>query len=401
MTISAMATTALAMGLLLFGYWLRDSVKVLDRLNFPAPVIAGLFAALALLAARYAGLPQVKFDTVIQSPLMIGFFTSIGFSASFGLLRKGGPLVIVLFAFASIVAVAQGLLGAGIASAFGLNPLVGVLAGTATLSGGPATGLAFAPQFEAAGVSGAAAIATATGMSGILLASIFGGPLATRLIERRGLDPRGTAVGVVNGAATANEAIDAAPTPSNPTFAVVRILACFAFSMWLGGIISAAITQAGITLPPYIGAMLVASALRNIDDVTGVVRLDHKGIEVAGGVALSLFLVMAMMTLDLSLLAGLALPLLANLAAQMVMMTFLVLGPVWWLMGRDYDAAVAAGGFAGFMLGTTANAMAIMRALVEKYAIAPRAFLSVPLVGAFFIDFANAIIITSFINFWR
>jgi ESS family glutamate:Na+ symporter len=146
--------------------------------------------------------------------------------------------------------------------------------------------------------------------------------------------------------------------------------------------------------------MLVAGALRNLDDVTGVVKLPLEAIEVAGATALSFFLVMAIMTLDLTQLAGLALPLVAILAAQLAFMALLVLGPVWWLMGRNYDAAVAAGGFAGFMLGTTANAMAIMRSLVEKYAEAPRAFLTVPLVGAFFIDFANALIITAFLNFW-
>jgi ESS family glutamate:Na+ symporter len=233
-------------------------------------------------------------------------------------------------------------------------------------------------------------------MAGIVLASVFGAPLATWLIVRRRLDPRlgpGVALVVEPVADRAGDHGHAAQT-----VVALKTITVIAVSMWLGGLISTAIQSAGVTLPAYIGAMLVAAVMRNLDDFTGVLKLPLGAIEVAGAVTLSLFLVMAIMTLDLGLLAGLALPLMANLVAQLALMVLVVLGPVWWLMGRDYDAAVGAGGFAGFMLGTTANAMAIMRALVEKYAEAPRAFLSVPLVGGFFIDFANAVIITVFVN---
>jgi glutamate:Na+ symporter, ESS family len=399
MTFNAIETTALGCGLLIAGYWLRDRVRVLDQLNLPAPVIGGMLAALAVLAARLSGLPPVKFDPALQSPMMIAFFTTLGFVASYRLLLRGGPQVILLLALASAVAVMQALLGAGISLAFGLNPLLGVLTGTATLSGGPATGLAFAPQFEAAGVHGAAAIATANAMAGIVLASVFGAPLATWLIVGRKLDPR------LQAPAETVVTIAAEEGPSHGhaglTFLVLKTITLIAVSMWLGGVVSGWIKAAGVILPPYIGAMLVAAAVRNLDDVTGLVKLPIAAIEIAGATALSLFLVLAIMTLDLTQLAGLALPLFAILAAQLALVAVLVLGPVWWLMGRNYDAAVAAGGFAGFMLGTTANAMAIMRSLVEKYADAPRAFLTVPLVGAFFIDFANALIITTLLNLWR
>ncbi|HVI33719.1 sodium/glutamate symporter [Phenylobacterium sp.] len=398
MTLNALETTALGCVLLLVGYGLRDRVRLLDQLNLPAPVIGGMLAALVALAARLSGLPPVKFDAALQSPMMIAFFTTLGFAASYRLLMRGGPQVVLLLGLAAAVAVLQALLGAGISAAFGLNPLLGVLTGTATLSGGPATGLAFAPQFEAAGVPGAAAVATANAMAGIVLASVFGAPLATWVIVRRRLDPRlqpplETVVTVT---------AEAGPPHGHAalTFMVLKTAALIAVSMWLGGLVSASIKSAGVVLPPYIGAMLVAGALRNLDDATGLVKLPIAAIEVAGAIALSLFLVLAIMTLDLTQLAGLALPLMVILAAQLALVSLLVVGPVWWLMGRTYDAAVAAGGFAGFMLGTTANAMAIMRALVEKYADAPRAFLTVPLVGAFFIDFVNALIITGFLNLW-
>jgi len=400
MTVNAAATMAIACLVLLFGYGLRARIGLLDRLNLPAPVIGGLVASVTVLAIRLSGLPPIKFDTVLQTPLMIAFFTTIGFTASVRLLKRGGPRVVLLLAIAAVVAIAQALVGAGVAKAFGLPALTGVLAGTATLSGGPATGLAFAPQFEAAGVTGAAALATATAMAGILMAGLFGAPLATLLIERRGLDPRNTMGRAAEGSVAIESPAAPVANPSELTFAVLKTVTVIAVSMWLGGLVSGLIQAWGITLPAYIGSMLVAAVFRNLDDLTGVVKLPHEAIEVGGGAVLALFLVLAMMSLDLSLLSGLAAPLLVNLAVQLALIAALVLWPVWWLMGRDYEAAVTAGGFAGFMLGITANAMAIMRSLVEKYAEAPRAFLVVPLVGAFFIDFVNALVITLFLNLW-
>jgi ESS family glutamate:Na+ symporter len=179
---------------------------------------------------------------------------------------------------------------------------------------------------------------------------------------------------------------------------VLKTLVVVLVAMWLGSGISAVITAAGITLPGYIGGMLVAAAIRYLDDRTGWLGLSHQALGLLGAVALSLFLAMALMTLDLTQLTGLALPLLVILCVQSALAIAVCLWPVFQLMGRDYDAAVMTGGFLGFMLGTTANAMAVMRALVENYGVAPRAFLVAPLVGAFFLDFTNALVITFFLN---
>ena len=169
----------------------------------------------------------------------------------------------------------------------------------------------------------------------------------------------------------------------------------------MGVVVSGWLTRAGLTLPAYIGAMLVAAVFRNLDDATGVFGLSQRVIDDIGNIALSLFLVMALMTLRLWELAGLVIPLLVILAAQVALIAVVCLCVVPRLMGRDYDAAVMSGGFCGFMLGTSANAMANMGALVERYGPAPKAYLVVPLVGAFFIDFANALLITFFLNLWR
>jgi glutamate:Na+ symporter, ESS family len=167
------------------------------------------------------------------------------------------------------------------------------------------------------------------------------------------------------------------------------------------GIVVSRWLSAWMTLPAYIGAMLVAAVLRNIDDFTGIVGMSQRLIDDIGNIALSLFLVMALMTLRLWEIAGLVIPLLIILAAQVAMIAAICIYVLPRVMGRDYDSAVMSGGFAGFMLGTSANAMANMGALVERYGPAPKAYLVVPLVGAFFIDFANALLITFFLNLWR
>ena len=169
-------------------------------------------------------------------------------------------------------------------------------------------------------------------------------------------------------------------------------------AMWLGWFVSAWLSALGFRLPAYIGAMLVAAVIRNLDDVTGKFRIQQRVMDDLGNVALALFIVMALMTLKLWEIANLALPMIAILAAQVALVALICFWLMFPLMGKDYESAVMSGGFAGFMLGTTANAMANMRSLVERYGPAPRAFLVVPMVGAFFIDFSNALIITVFVN---
>jgi len=264
------------------------------------------------------------------------------------------------------------------------------------LTGGPATGLAFAPLFEQAGVSGAAVLALASAMAGIILASWLGNPLGTFLIERFRL--QSTSSQDLNDRLPHQTALSPAlPEAYNLLKSIVVILA----AMWAGSWISRGLVLLGITLPAYIGAMLAAASIRNLDDKTRWIGLSPHTLEALGSVALSLFIAMALMTLKLWELAGLAVPLLIILVVQTVFMIGICLGPVFRWLGRDYEAAVMSSGFCGFMLGTTANAVANMEALVERYGPAPRAFLAVPMVGAFFIDFTNALIITACLNIWK
>jgi glutamate:Na+ symporter, ESS family len=393
-------TVAFGGVVLLVGYGLCHRIPLLGRYNLPPPVVGGLLVALAILVARQQGVTLFKFDTTLQSPLMIAFFTTIGFGASLSLLRVGGPQVLKFFLLATVFAVLQNLIGILVALPFGLDPLFGVLAGSVTLTGGPATGLAFAPLFEQAGVTGAASIAVAVAMGGIVLGGIIGGPVSTYLIEkyRLGADAAAPAMLRVETTVATVSAGDASADEDASVLPLLVNLVAILVAMWAGAWLSRGFAALGLTLPAYIGAMLIAALIRNVDDQTGWFGLSQRFIGQFGAVTLSLFLVLALMTLKLWELASLALPLITVLIVQMIAVALVALWPVFPLMGRNYESAVMSGGFIGFMLGTTANAMAVMRTLVERYGPAPRAFLVAPMVGAFFIDFTNALIVTLFLN---
>jgi ESS family glutamate:Na+ symporter len=388
-------------GVVLFGgYALCRLIPVLGRYNIPEPVVGGLVMALIALVAYHFDTTLIAFDTSLQQPLMVAFFTTVGVNASMALLRVSGRQVMIFLALASVFAVLQNLLGISVATAFGLHPLFGVLAGSTTLTGGPATGLAFAPLFEQAGVAGAESIAISSAMAGIICGGVIGGPVITVLIRRFKLRPENGAAGVSGGGGEATLQTEEPLDDAGREFAALKSIVIILVAMWAGSWVGQGFAALGLTLPAYIGAMLVGALIRNIDDYTGWVGLSVRSTDVIGNVALAMFLAVALMNLRLWELSGLALPLMVNLALQIVLVVLFCI-PVFRLMGRDYDAAVMGGGFIGFMLGTTANAMAVMRTLVERYGVAPRAFLVAPLVGAFFIDFTNALIITGFLNFLR
>jgi ESS family glutamate:Na+ symporter len=399
-------TLSLAAVLYFVGLQLRQRIAWLDRLNIPAAVIGGLlFTTLTMIG--HDRFLAIQLDTSAQSTLSVAFFTSIGMGASLALLRAGGLQVLVFLIFATVFCFVQNFLGMGIATAFGEHPLLGVMAGSVTLVGGPATGLAFTPIFEQAGLVGAGALALASATAGIVAGGLTGGPVGTYIVRRFRLRP-GPASRVARGEIEAELKAELAPPPETIVVEVerednllVRNVVILALAMGIGSVVSRYIQSLGITLPAYIGAMLVASVLRNIDDVGGWLHIDQRAMEFIGNVALNIFLTVALMDLKLWQLAGVALPLLTILAAQVAVVLLAALTVSFYLMGRDYDSAVMSSGFIGFVLGTTANAVANMRALVARFGPAPRAFLVVPLVGAFFIDFTNAIIITFFVNWLR
>ena len=403
MSFDLIQTVAFAGAALFLGYGLKKRVPVLARYNIPAPVVGGLPIAVLLAFVNRGTPPLVAFDTGLQVPLQNAFFASVGFGASLRVLARGGPLVLIMMIVASIAAGLQNVLGAGVAWALGEHPLMGVLAGSVTLTGGPATGLAFAPIFETAGVTGAATLAVSAAMIGIVSGGLIGGPIATYLIGRHvtRLPARPAATLDALAERQVDEPVTKTPAGEDvEAYSLLKHLVVLLVAVGAGGWVSAGFTAMGWTLPAYIGAMIVAAVIRNVDDVAGAVGISQRTIDDLGTVALSIFLVMALMTLRLWQLAGAVIPLLVILAAQVALVAALCIWVIPRVMGRDYDAVVMSGGFCGFMLGTTANAVANMGALVERYGPAPKAYLVVPLVGAFGIDFVNALLITAALNIW-
>ena len=396
-------TLALAAVVYYAGVKLRQRIGIIDRLNIPSAVVGGLVFAALVFALRDRVL-NLTLETAAQPVLNVAFFTTIGMGASLALLRKGGVAVAVFLLFSIVVCFVQDLVGIALAVGLGESPLLGVMAGSVTLVGGPATGLAFAPLFEDAGLAGAGVIAITSAVFGIICGGLAGNPVGTALIRRHRLRP---AAGSAPELRSELEfpvdfpARELVVEVEREDTAIIRNLAVLALAMGLGSVLSHYIQAAGLTLPAYIGAMIVASVLRNLDEATGWFRIDENSMEFVGGVALNIFLVVALMDLKIWQLAGQALPLFVILLVQLAVLVLLAYVASFRLMGRDYDSAVMASGFIGFAMGTTANAVANMRALVGRFGPAPRAFLVVPLVGAFFIDFANALIVTFFVNWLK
>lgn len=394
-------TVAFAAGVLFIGYGIRRHVGVLDRFNIPAPVVGGFLFALIALVLRQTEALVIAFDTTMQVPFMVAFFTTIGLGASFRLLKRGGPQVILFWILASVLAALQCGLGLGIAKLMGVDPLLGLIAGSITMTGGHGTGAAFGALIEERyALQGAVTVAMAAATFGLVAGGLLGGPVGTRLLNRNNLRSE---EGADNGSGTApavhsleidNQSAGEAPSSYRLLQTIGILLGCMA----VGGLLSKWLGQ-HFTLPSYIGSMIVAVIVRNACDFTRVLRISTRVVDDLGMIALSLFLTMALMSLKLWELAGLAGPMMVIVVAQVAMMGLFAYHVTYRVMGRDYDAAIMAGGHCGFGLGATPNAVANMTALTERFGPAHRAFLVLPMVGAFFIDFSNALIITTYINF--
>ena len=388
--LNAVQVLALGCAGILLGAWLKRKLKFLDRLYIPTSIVGGLLFALVALAlhGRYA---DFKPDTTLRDLLMIAFMTTIGLNARMALIRRGGIPVLLMLGLATVGAILQNLLGIGLAKAMGLNPLIGILSGSVALTGGPGTSLAFGPTFEEKfGVHGATEVAAASAIFGITVAGLVGGYIGSRLIRRHKLRSQTAAA---QGAAEENEPIQIT--------ALLQAVLALGIAMGVGSLISNGFNHFGIILPPYIGSMIAAAIIRNVNDRFTFFRLSQPSVDACALVSLYLFIVMAVMTLKLWELANLVLPLIVILVTQVVLCWLVCVTACFYLMGRNYESAVMSSGFCGFMLGVTANAVACMEELVEKFGPAPQSFLVVPLVGAFLVDFTNSLIITAMANMLR
>lgn len=390
MTLTAIQTVALAALVVYFGRYLKSKIHFIDKYNLPSPVIGGFIVAIVISFLKSQGLFELQFDKAFEQSLMIAFFTSVGYSASLRLLKEGGRAVVFFLLLTVGGLILQIVAGIGVAKMMGLHPLMGVLTGAVSLTGGPGTALAFGPSFEAAGVEGASAIGLTTAMGGILLGGLVGTPLATYLIHKRKLKDH-----TELGAKSLDHVQNLTAYPGKDLlFNVLGLI----FIMGIGTTLGSWITSLGVTLPVYIGSMVIAAVVRNVEDVKPVFKIKAEWIEEIGAVALTLFIAMAIMSLRLEELRNAALPIIIFLIMQALLVAVTALGPAFWVAGRDYEASIISAGYVGFMMGTTANAMANMSSLSQRYGPAPKAFLVVPLVGSCFIDFINAALVTFCLN---
>jgi len=390
-------TLAIAGIVFLTGMILNRKINILEQFNIPSAVLGGLlFAVFNLLS--HDRLLNIKYDTSMQPLCMVLFFTSIGTNASYTLLKKGGRPVMLFLAISSAFCIIQNLVGIGVATLFDVPKLFGIMAGSVTLVGGPATGLAFSPLFEEMGLKGAETIAITSATFGIVFGGLLGGPAGTFLIQKFHLKKQALKNNepAKTGLVETDEILSIDTTHENSGFSISLINTIII--MGLGSIVSFFIAKLGFTLPTYIGAMIVGAAFRNINDKIQWIKIDQKSIDFAGGIALNIFLTVALMDLKLWELFHLAIPLSGILVTQTVVVILFALTITFLTMGKNYESAVISSGFIGFMLGTVANAMVVMKTIVAKYGAAPQAFLVVPLVGAFFIDYINALVITVFVN---
>jgi len=385
--LSAIQVLGLACFGLVMGGWLKRLFPFLDRVNIPGSIAGGMVYAVATLVLRDRWL-NLDMDMALRDVLMVAFFTSVGMNASLRLVMRGGRGVVIFLVLAVAGLLLQNLLGVGLAKLLGLDPLIGLLAGSISLTGGPATALAFGGTFEKLGVSSATVLGVASAVFGIASGGLLGGFVGGRLIRKHGL--RST----ITSTATAD-----IPVAEEDSTLVTNVIA-LGIAMGLGTVVSM-ILQQYILLPAYIGAMIIAGVIRNLDDHYGFARVSQEKMDLIGGISLDIFIVMALLTLRLWELVHLAIPVLAILLAQVGLMLVLCWAFIYALMGRNYEAAVMSTGYCGFMLGTTANAMCCMQELVKKYGPAPAAFLAVSIVGAFLIDFCNALVITNALNLLR
>ena len=322
---------------------------------------------------------------------MVFFFTSVGFQANLKVLKSGGKSLIVFLFLVIMLIVMQNFSAIGLANLIGLDSLTGMTTGSIPMVGGHGTAGAFGPVLEDFGVQGATTVCTAAATFGLIAGSLMGGPVGNRLIKKHNL---------IATIKTEDDSLLVEEEEKHERHFSMYAPAVFQLiiAVGLGTVVSDLLSLTGMTFPIYIGAMIVAAIMRNIGEYTGKITIHMGEIKDLGGICLSLFLGIAMITLKLWQLADLALPLIILLAGQVVLMFIFTYFVVFNIMGRDYDAAVLAAGTCGFGMGATPNAMANMQAICEKYAPSVKAYLIVPIVGSLFADFLNSLTITFFIN---
>lgn len=380
-------TVGFAIVLLLLGRWIKRKVNFFERFFIPAPVIGGTLFSIILLIGHQTETFTFTFNDDIKNLLMIAFFTTVGFSASLKILKKGGVGVALFLLAAVILVILQDIVGPVLAKALGIDPLLGLAAGSIPLTGGHGTSGAFGPYLEDLGASGATVVAVASATYGLIAGCLIGGPIGRRLMIKNNLKPTENKSGIDDSLLGTESEV----TEERIFSAVVYI----GIAMGIGATITLMLGKAGIKFPAYLMGMVVAAIIRNILDFNHK-QLPFNEIGIVGNISLSLFLSMALMSMKLWQLIDLAVPLIVILLVQTLLMAVFAYFVTFNIMGRDYDAAVMSTGHCGFGLGATPNAMANMETFTAANGPSVKAFFIIPIVGSLFIDFINAAVIQGF-----
>lgn len=410
-------TAAIGALALIVGMVLTRKVDFLQRFCVPSPVSGGIIFSLLTLVLYGWFDVEVSFDGTLKDVFMLAFFTSVGFQSDLKVLKQGGRLLMIMLVLLAVMITLQDLMPQGVARLMGVDPLIGIAAGSVSMTGGHGTAAGFARVLEGLGLQGAGTIGMSAATFGLIAGSMIGGPLAERIIRTKltheQMQPKDEEI---DPAMAGIESDEASPTGRAKRISTneqefqqyAKASYCIILIMGGGTLMSWLLAKTGVTFPTYFGALILAAIVRN---TIGLVSykddgkwenaeklLDMERIISVGNICLSLFLGMAMISLKLWELQSLALPLIVILVSQVLMMALFAYFVAFPLLGRDYDAAVLCAGICGFGLGATPNAMANMSAVCYKYRYTVKPFLIVPIIGAMFADLINTGIITFFLN---
>ena len=398
-------TLIIATLVLLVGRLLVGKIKILQNFNIPEPVAGGLLAAIIIFLLYLKYEISLEFSTNLQEAFMLFFFSSIGLSADFSRLKAGGKGLIFFLGVVALFIVVQNSVGVGLASALGQNPIMGLITGSITLTGGHGTAGAWGKILETDyGIKGATGLGMASATFGLILGGLIGGPVARKLVNKIGRKPITDKTATDNAVDTVVEVFENSGkqrliTSKSAIETMALFAACLSFSAIMVSPTVTAYLPEKFTIPQFVWALFFGVFLRNVLTNAFKVNMFDRAIDVYGNASLSLFLGIALLNLKLWTLLDIAVPMLIILVIQTFVMCTYAYFVTFRLMGADYDAAVLCAGHCGFGLGATPTAVANMQSVTECFGPSHKAFLIVPMVGAFFIDFINAFILTTFIGF--
>ncbi|MEX2948492.1 sodium/glutamate symporter [Staphylococcus warneri] len=399
--LDAITTLCLACILYLIGQTIINHVSILRRICIPAPVIGGLIFAILVAVLDSFNIVKIKLDaSFIQDFFMLAFFTTIGLGASLKLFKVGGKVMLLYFLFCGIMAFCQNVIGISLAKLLNIKPLLGLTAGSMSMEGGHGNAAAYGKTIQDMGIDSAVTAALAAATLGLVFGGLIGGPVVKFLIKRYNLKPEHSDDSFKNyGEVEYNQSLHEKYKPTQIFFIQFTILV---FCMALGTYIGNTFTHlTNVNIPMYVGSMFVAVFVRNISEAAGFNIVDLKINEQIGDISLGIFLSLALMSIQLTEIYSLALPLIIIVLVQVVFMILFSIFILFRGLGKDYDAAVMVGGFIGHGLGATPNAMANLDVITKKYGNSPKAYLVVPIVGAFLIDLIGVIIVMGFIQFFQ